>query len=148
MGNILKAYPCDYPPNPPKWGDLGQTGTLQVQLIYEMKVNTKIQTSFFYGASPKIFERARELRSNMTDTEVLLWKRLNKGQIFGLQFRKQHPINQFISDFYCHKVLLVIEVDGIVHSNTQQSERDQGRDYFMNELGLTILRFTNKTHFV
>ena len=99
---------------------------------------------FFYGASPKIFERAKELRMNITSAEFILWKKLKARQIFGLQFRRQHPINQFISDFYCHKVLLVIEVDGEIHLSDQQIERDQGRDYFMNELGLTVLRFTNE----
>ena len=65
-----------------------------------MKVNTKIQAEFFYSASPKIFERAKELRMNITGAEFLVWKKLKARQIFGLQFRRQHPINQFISDFY------------------------------------------------
>ena len=79
----------------------------------------------------------------MTEAEKQLWNRIKEKQILGLQFRRQHPINIFIADFYCHKIALVIEVDGGVHLNQDQKERDEGRDYFMKELGLKVLRFTN-----
>ena len=68
----------------------------------------------FYGAKRNIFQRAKELRKNMTVTEQLLWRRLNKKQL-GVRFKRQHPIDIFIADFYCHQYKLVVEVDGEYH---------------------------------
>ncbi len=98
---------------------------------------------FFFGAYPITFERARILRKRMTLAERKLWSCINHLQIYGLQFRRQHPIWKFIADFYCHKVRLVIEVDGDVHLPIEQKERDEGRDYYMKDLELSVLRFTN-----
>ena len=109
-----------------------------------MKVNKAIEAEFFFGATPPVFEKARELRNNMTKAEKILWQVINNGQVFGLHFRRQHPINKFIADFYSHKVRLVIEVDGEIHSTEEQMEYDRSRNYFMNELGLLVLRFTNQ----
>lgn len=108
-----------------------------------MKINKTIEAAFFSGASPSVFENARQLRNNMTEAEKALWKRLRRGQIYGLHFRRQHPINQFIADFYCHSARLVIEVDGEIHKHPYQEERDQGRDAYMMEQQITILRYTN-----
>ena len=108
-----------------------------------MKKNKIIEAEFFFGATPLTFKRANELRRNMTDAEKLLWEKLNRNQINDLHFRRQHPINKFIADFYCHKVGLVIEVDGDIHLLDEIKERDEERDYFMHDLGLKVLRFTN-----
>lgn len=54
----------------------------------------------FYGASPEIFRRAKELRANMTQAEKFLWEKLSKNQLYGYKFRRQHPIRYFIVDFY------------------------------------------------
>ena len=62
----------------------------------------------------------------------------------GLKFRRQHPINIFIADFYCHKVKLVIELDGGIHKIEENREYDKGREAELEDLGLTVLRFTNK----
>ena len=51
----------------------------------------------------------------MTEGEKILWQRLNKSQLLGFRFKAQHPIGRFIVDFYCHKAMLVIEVDGDIH---------------------------------
>jgi very-short-patch-repair endonuclease len=111
--------------------------------LYNMKINKTIEAPFFFGASPHVFENARRLRNNMTQAEMALWKRLRKGQLSGLHFRRQHPINQFIADFYCHSLRLVIEVDGEIHKQFYQEERDQGRDAYMLEHQIRVLRFTN-----
>ena len=108
-----------------------------------MKINKTINAEFFYGATPVIFQKARELRKKMTVAEKVLWDKINDRQMNGLQFRRQHPINKFIADFYCHKIRLVIEVDGRVHDTDEQMQRDKGRNYFMSELGLKVLRFSN-----
>jgi hypothetical protein len=67
-----------------------------------MKKNPVIDAEFFYGATPEIFLRASQLRQNMTATEKLLWTEL-RARKTGFTFRRQHPINLFIADFYCHK---------------------------------------------
>lgn len=103
-----------------------------------------IEAPFFYGASPEIHKRAKELRRNLTDTEVLLWERLRKAQIAGYNFRRQHPIRKFIVDFYCHKALLVIELDGGIHDKLEVAERDDGREYELKKLGLRVIRFKNE----
>ena len=55
----------------------------------------------FAEANPLLFQRAKELRQNMTDAEVLLWHRVKTG-IKGLKFRRQYPLGIYLTDFYCH----------------------------------------------
>ncbi|KXO82600.1 hypothetical protein AYL20_00985 [Acinetobacter venetianus] len=86
---------------------------------------------------------SRDLRSNMTDAEQLLWQRLRRKQILGLQFYRQKPILNFIVDFYCSAANLVIECDGGQHYTEVGLEADQNRDYALSELGLLTLRFSN-----
>lgn len=74
-----------------------------------------IERNMFYGASRNIFEKASELRNNMTEAENLLWVELKNRKIFKVKFRRQHPIDIFIVDFYCHEFKLVIEIDGEIH---------------------------------
>ncbi|HTA82875.1 MAG TPA: endonuclease domain-containing protein [Bacteroidia bacterium] len=103
-----------------------------------------IDRSFFFNASPEIFERAKLLRQNATEAEKTLWKRLCKNQLHGFRFRQQHPIGKFIADFYCTNANLIIELDGEIHLKEDTNERDAGRQYELERLGLTVLRFTNK----
>ena len=109
-----------------------------------MKRNRVIDAEFFYGATPEIFLRAAELRKNMTHAEKLLWGKINCKRILGLTFRRQHPINQFIADFYCHKVRLVIEIDGSIHDIEDFRLRDTGREDEFEKFGLTTIRFKNE----
>ena len=97
----------------------------------------------FYGASSEIFQTAEVLRNNMTQAEILLWEALKGNKLMDTKFRRQHPISQFIVDFYCHKHKLVIELDGSIHNLEEQKERDVGREAMLKDLGLTIIRFTN-----
>ncbi|MHA3054956.1 DUF559 domain-containing protein [Acinetobacter sp. ANC 4633] len=87
---------------------------------------------------------SRDLRSNMTDAEQLLWQRLRRKQILGLQFYRQKPILNFIVDFYCAAVNLVIECDGGQHYTEDGLLADQVRDQALSELGLMVLRFSNR----
>jgi very-short-patch-repair endonuclease len=98
----------------------------------------------FYGASRKIFEKASELRKSMTEAEKILWKELKDREVFKAKFRRQHPIDMFIADFYCHKHKLVIEVDGEIHLEQEILEYDDGRTHDIEKFGIKILRFTNK----
>jgi very-short-patch-repair endonuclease len=102
-----------------------------------------IERNMFYGASRKIFQKATELRSNMTDAEKILWEELKNRKIFKVKFRRQHPIDIFIADFYCHKYKLVIEVDGAIHSEKEIMEYDDGRTHDIEKQGIKILRFRN-----
>jgi very-short-patch-repair endonuclease len=100
--------------------------------------------AMFYGASPFIFEKARELRKSMTESEQLLWQHLKKRQLNGYKFRRQHPMAKFIADFYCHSVKLVIEVDGGIHRIKDRKEYDILRTNELDQLGVTVIRFTNE----
>jgi very-short-patch-repair endonuclease len=86
-------------------------------------------------------QRARELRSNMTAAENLLWQELRANKL-GIHFRRQQIIAGFIVDFYCHKAALVIEVDGDIHD--LQQEEDDKREKALKEMGLRIIRFRNQ----
>jgi len=102
-----------------------------------------IERNMFYGASRNTFEKAHELRRNMTEAEKLLWKELKNRRKFKTRFRRQHPIDIFIVDFYCHEFKLAIELDGEIHLKKEVAEYDDGRTHDINKLGITILRFTN-----
>jgi very-short-patch-repair endonuclease len=103
----------------------------------------KADYPFYFGASPEILDRARGLRNTMTRSERILWNRLRKRQIDGFKFRRQHAINQFIVDFFCYEAMLIVEVDGGVHSDSYQKERDEGRTAILSEFGLRVIRFSN-----
>ena len=77
---------------------------------------------------------AGELRKSMTPAEKVLWERLRNRQVNGYRFRRQHPIKDFI----------VIEVDGSVHEETSQKERDEQRTIIFKGFGIREIRFTNK----
>ena len=103
-----------------------------------------VEYPMYFGAKPSVFKLAKELRKNETEAEKMLWSKLNKNQIIGLQFRRQHPINIFIADFYCPKIKLVIEVDGSIHEIFEYEEHDIGRSEMLNDFGITVIRFTNE----
>lgn len=108
-----------------------------------MKVSRSIEQNMFYGAKPDIFQKATELRRNETEAEKKLWEYLKENQLAGFKFRRQHPIDIFIVDFYCHKVKLVIELDGGIHMKEETREYDKGRESELMNFDLKILRFTN-----
>ena len=87
--------------------------------------------------------RARNLRRLMTDAERLLWLRLRRKQIGGVQFYRQKPIGNYIVDFYAPRAKIVIEVDGSQHHEPRAVEADIERDRFLSRLNLNILRFNN-----
>ena len=107
-------------------------------MIYSRIIN---ESKHNLGASSNIKQKSRELRKIMTETEKILWSKLRKKQQNGMYFRRQHPYNIYILDFYCLKANLVIEVDGPIHDMT--IEYDSERTRFLESSGLTVLRFTN-----
>jgi very-short-patch-repair endonuclease len=101
------------------------------------------ERQMFYGATPLIFERANQLRKHQTESEKLLWEILKNKQMLGLRFKRQHPIDKYIADFYCHSLKLVIEVDGKIHFNPEKIEVDRERTAIMENFGIIVTRFTN-----
>ena len=97
----------------------------------------------FEGATPVVFEYAKNLRKTMTSAEMVLWGNLKKG-INGYKYRRQHPIGNYIADFYCHRLKLVIEVDGSIHGKSENKLLDQKRESDLQELGYSTIRFTNE----
>jgi very-short-patch-repair endonuclease len=94
--------------------------------------------------NPYLKNRSRKLRKGMTETEVMIWNRLRRKQINGLQFYRQKPLGKYIVDFYCPAKKLVIEIDGGQHFWNDNPEKDKERDkYLADALGYKILRFTN-----
>lgn len=100
--------------------------------------------NLFYGASPEIHRRARELRKQMTPAEKFLWAFLKGKSLGGYKFRRQHPIKSYIVDFYCHEIKLVIELDGSIHDHFDNPEYDLGRTFELEEFGLKVIRFRNE----
>ncbi len=86
---------------------------------------------------------SRKLRKNMTEPEMLLWSRLRKKQILGIQFLRQKPLFNFIVDFYAHQCRLVVECDGSQHFDHEHQTNDIERDTILSSQGVFVLRFTN-----
>ncbi len=97
-----------------------------------------------YGSDSFTFQKANQLRENMTEAENILWEKLRNKKFLGLKFRRQHPISRFIVDFYCHKYKLVIELDGKIHLKTEVGLNDKKREEELKEYGFNILRFRNE----
>ena len=86
---------------------------------------------------------ARELRRNDTKAEEFLWDLLRNRQFLDAKFRRNHQFGDYICDFYCHDVKLVVECDGGVHNTPEREELDRKRDAYLKSQGLTVLRFEN-----
>jgi very-short-patch-repair endonuclease len=95
------------------------------------------------GARPSLFHFARLNRKSQTEAERVLWEALRDRRLFGFKFRRQHPVGDFIADFFCLERNLAIEVDGGYHFEKDQREYDNGRTPELRDFGVTILRFTN-----
>jgi len=97
-----------------------------------------------YGADTFSFHTAESLRKTETYPEKVLWEALRNKRLDGLKFRRQHPINRFIVDFYCHEYKLVVEIDGSIHDDKDVKEKDIYRENELKNYGLKIVRFTNQ----
>ncbi|MGL5195655.1 MAG: endonuclease domain-containing protein [Chroococcales cyanobacterium] len=87
-------------------------------------------------------QQAKELRRRMTEEEKILWQYLRANRLNGWHFRRQHIIDGFITDFYCHAAGLVVEVDGKIHE--KQVEYDVERDQIITSRHLRLLRIKNE----
>ena len=89
--------------------------------------------------NPKLMPLARKLRSEGTLAEVLLWFELKGRKVRGYKFTRQKPIGDYIVDFFCNRLRLTIEIDGITHENNL--EADEKRQEEIENLGIRFLRF-------
>lgn len=90
----------------------------------------------------KVKHIVREKRKEPTEAENLLWKVLRNKKLKGIKFRRQHSLDRFIVDIYSGSLNLIIEVDGEIHDYTK--EYDEQRQTVLQELGYTVIRFTNE----
>ena len=91
--------------------------------------------------TPKGYERARQLRKELTPAEQKLWAYLRGNKLHGVSFRRQHAIGNYIVDFCSIKAKLIIELDGSQH--LEQEEYDEERTRYLESLGYTVIRFWN-----
>jgi very-short-patch-repair endonuclease len=98
----------------------------------------------------KIFNRRplkqfrKDLRNNLTPAEAVLWTYLQKKQLDGKKFRRQHSIGNYIVDFYCPAEKLAVELDGAGHFTPEEEEHDLDRDKYLMALGIKVLRYENR----
>jgi very-short-patch-repair endonuclease len=105
-------------------------------------VSSPQRTSLFIPYNPKLKEYARQNRKNPTAAEIKMWQMLNRKQFINLKFTRQKPLGQFIADFYCPQLLLVIEIDGDTH--TPEGSYDIKRSNMLKEkYEIEVLRYTN-----
>ena len=91
----------------------------------------------------KLGNRANSLRKDMTKSEVCLWKYvLSSGQMKKYVFRRQRPVLNYIADFYCQPLKLIIEVDGITHHDAHSVKYDRKREDQLINAGFKVLRFS------
>jgi len=93
--------------------------------------------------NPKLKEYARQLRNNSTKTEILIWQKLKKKQMYGYDFHRQKPIDNYILDFFCYELMLGIEIDGYSHEFIEVFEKDTRKNNKMEVLGIQVLRFSD-----
>ncbi|TRX20927.1 endonuclease domain-containing protein [Flavobacterium franklandianum] len=94
--------------------------------------------------NPKLKEYARQLRNDSTKTEIFLWLKLKGKQMYGYDFHRQKPIDNYILDFFCYELMLGIEVDGFSHEFLEVYNKDTIKEKKMNVLGINVLRFSDE----
>ena len=96
-----------------------------------------------FQAPPQIFANAKKLRAHRTPTEIILWEALREKKLEGFRFRQQHPIEDYVLDFYCHSAHLAVELDGEYHFTEEQQRLDDNRTARLSFLGIKVIRFSN-----
>jgi len=122
------------------WTRSGRGGGRNVLLTASTRVNTSMR---FYN-SKRLSARRLELRRNLTTAEAALWKRLQRRQLAGRKFRRQHGVGPYILDFFCPESSLAVELDGAAHDNATAQTRDRRREEFLRQARIQVLRFENR----
>jgi uroporphyrinogen-III synthase len=87
---------------------------------------------------------AKEFRSNPTRAEREAWEILRAKRCLGLKFKRQFPLRGFIVDFFCRELRLILEIDGSVHDEPDQRERDLAKDELFRACGFRVVRIRNE----
>lgn len=111
-------------------------------LIYNM--SQSYNDNLHKEAIGKLYQFGRELRQESTEAEKLLWAELRNRKLKGLKFRRQHPLDKFIVDFYCNEKKLVVELDGSIHDERVNKDYDDARTAMLAGLNVIVLRFKNE----
>jgi very-short-patch-repair endonuclease len=93
------------------------------------------------SASDRAYKNARKFRRELSLPEKLLWVRIRRGE---LNFRRQHPIGEYVLDFYCPAAKLAIEVDGAAHDFGERPQWDERRTKWLRDQGIDVLRIPAK----
>ncbi len=114
---------------------------------YRHLFNEKTTHEYFETADTFYYKSLKEFvfqhRSKPTEAENALWQYLRDKQLDGIKFRRQHIIDKYIADFVSLENRLIVEVDGSIHQLPENKENDKQRTERLNELGFTVIRFTN-----
>ena len=103
---------------------------------------TEGYSNHFYNRN--LQPNANRLRKEMTKAEACLWKYvLRAGKMKGYGFRRQRPVLNYIADFMCKELMLIVEVDGSIHELEEIRKNDEQRQKALEEAGFTVMRFTN-----
>ena len=106
-------------------------------MLHKEKINNLTDTKYL----------RRGLRTTATPAEITLWQYLKRSQVGGLKFRRQHSVGAYILDFYCPEIKLDIELDGDVHEAPLSYEHDMIRTDYLNQQGISVLRYHNDVVF-
>ncbi|MEW5979660.1 MAG: endonuclease domain-containing protein [Acidobacteriota bacterium] len=96
---------------------------------------------------PSLKPLRRALRSALTSAEAVLWKNLQRSQLEGKKFRRQHSVGPFVLDFYCPECRVAVELDGAGHFESVHSRYEACRTDYLNRLGIRVVRFENRMVF-
>jgi very-short-patch-repair endonuclease len=115
----------------------GYIPDINIIFFYNKMLSRRV---FFYN--PKLKQLASNLRKNSTLSEVLLWNKLKRKQLLDYDFGRQKPVDNYIIDFFCPKLNLAVEIDGITHGEEVALRKDAERQKKLESLGIKFLRFT------
>ena len=105
-------------------------------------MNKSIEANLWYNKNLQSF--AHQNRTEMTKAEACLWKYAWSGRkMHGYQFRRQRPVLNYIADFMCKELMLIIEVDGLTHQWEDVAENDKIREEALVGIGFSVLRFND-----
>jgi 5-methyltetrahydrofolate--homocysteine methyltransferase len=113
---------------------------------FEYNANKK-NKDFYNYADPFLYPLLKDLalkqRNNPTNAEIVLWGELRNKQLNGFKFRRQHIIDRYIADFVCLSKMVIVEVDGLIHTLPENIISDEERTKDLEKVGFTVIRFTN-----